>query len=62
MKATLFYADEKVSNAYNTLKMSSKTSEQELLVLLEHAFNALSELYQILTRFFYFTEPRLLLR
>lgn len=43
MKATLFFADEKVKNAFNKLKTSSKSCDRELLTLLENAFDALSE-------------------
>ncbi len=43
MKAKLFFADEKVKSSFNSLKTSSKSADRELLNLLEHAFDALSE-------------------
>lgn len=43
MKATLFFADEKVKSAFSELKASSKSGDQELLALLDNAFDALSE-------------------
>jgi hypothetical protein len=44
MKAKLFFADEKGESSFNSLKTSSKFADRELRTLLEHAFDALSEL------------------
>lgn len=42
MKATIFFADAKVKEAFETLRVSPRTEDQELVALLDRALAAIS--------------------